>query len=119
MNHPYLVELGRMRRPAAALVAAGVVAAHLPASVGLPCPLRTLTGVPCPFCGLTTSVRAASGGHFTEAFAAAPLGVAVLAVAVAVVLRAAPARLAVPRWALAVGLGAEWVFELFRFHLVG
>jgi len=115
---PYEVELHRLSVPAGALVCGGLVLAHLPSSVGVPCPLRTLTGVPCPFCGLTTSVRALFLGRLHAAAAAAPLGLVVVAVAAAVLAGVAPASLRIPRWALAVALGAEWAFELVRFRVV-
>ena len=115
---PYEVELHRLRVPAAGVVGGGLVLAHLPASVGVPCPLRALTGVPCPFCGLTTSVRQLLGGRLHAAVAAAPLGLVVVAVALAALLGVAPAALRVPRWLLVLVLGAEWAFELVRFHVL-
>lgn len=115
---PYEVELHRLSAPAAVALGGGLVLAHLPAGVGLPCPLRTLTGVPCPFCGVTTSVRQLFLGRLHAAVAAAPLGLVVVALAAATLLRLAPATLRIPRAVLVAGLGAEWVFELFRFHLL-
>ncbi len=114
----YPVDLTGIRRPAAALIAGGLVLAHLPTGVGIPCPLRTLTGVPCPFCGLTTSIRSACGGHLTAAAQAAPLGLLVLATAVAAVAGLLPRTTRLPRIPLVVLLAGEWVFELHRFHLI-
>jgi hypothetical protein len=114
----YQFELAGLRGPAAALLAGGLVLSHLPAGVGLPCPLRTLTGIPCPFCGLTTSIRAACGGHLVTAAQAAPLGLVVLAAAIASLLGVLPRTLRLPRVLLLVTLAGEWVFELHRFHLL-
>ena len=114
----YEFDLSRLRVPGLALLVGGAAAAHLPETWGLPCPLRATTGVPCPFCGTTTSVRDALGGHVGAAFAAAPLGLVVIVLAVLGVLRLGPERLRVPVVALCGLLGAEWVFELHRFHVL-
>lgn len=74
----YEVRLERLCLPAGVMLAAGAVLAHLPAGVGLPCPLLRGTRDPCPFCGPTTS---AMGARFRAAVTAAPLGIAVVAVA--------------------------------------
>lgn len=39
-----------------------------------PCPSVVMFGKPCPGCGLTTSFTATIHGHFTQAFAAHPMG---------------------------------------------
>ena len=114
----YEVDLRGLRLPSAVVLGGGLVLAHLPDDVGVPCPLRTLTGVPCPFCGVTTSIRQVFLGRFHAAVAAAPLGLVVMAGALATLLRLTPSELRIPRWALVAGLGAEWVFELVRFHLL-
>jgi hypothetical protein len=125
----YEVDLRDLRRPSAILVVGGLVLAHLPSGVGLPCPLRTLTGVPCPFCGLTTSIRGALGGRPGQAWSAAPLGLVVLALALALStdalvawMRRAPRRLdrvvGLPVPLLLGLLGAEWMFELHRFRVL-
>jgi hypothetical protein len=103
--------------PAVGLVFGGIALAHLPSSVGIPCPLRALTGVPCPFCGLTTSVRALGGGHLSAAVRAAPLGLVVFAVAIVALLGLMPERVRLPIPLLAAAVTAEWVFELIRFHV--
>jgi len=115
----YEFDLTRSRVPGAAVVAGGLLLAHLPSSVGLPCPLRSLTGVPCPFCGSTTSVRALFDGHPTAAVAAAPLGIVVVLVAALGALGLLPKRLAVHPAVLLAVVALEWVFELHRFHLIG
>jgi hypothetical protein len=114
----YEVDASHLRVPAAGVVVGGLVLAHLPSSVGLPCPLRTLTGVPCPFCGLTTSVRALGGGHLGASFRAAPLGLLVVGFALVALTGRIPGRLRLPVPALAVAVAGEWIFELFRFHVL-
>lgn len=118
----YALELGRLRVPAVALLGGTVVLAHLPNSVGLPCPLRTLTGVPCPFCGTTTALRQLGAGHLRASLSAAPLGIALVLVALVVTVlgmaRRLPSQVRVHLWMLAPLLAAEWLFELHRFHLL-
>ena len=114
----YEVDTSHLRVPAAGLVVGGLVLAHLPSSVGIPCPLRSLTGVPCPFCGLTTSIRAVGGGHLTAAFVAAPLGVVAFAAALVRMMGVGPKRIRIPAPALAVVIAGEWFFELVRFHVL-
>jgi hypothetical protein len=114
----YEVGLTRLRFPGGVLLIGGLVLAHLPEGVGLPCPLRSLTGIPCPFCGLTTSVRAAFGGHIGTSIAAAPLGLLVIAIAALVVLGVAPRKLVLHPFLIVVPLFAEWMFELHRFGLI-
>ena len=100
------------------MLAGGLVLAHVPSSVGLPCPLRSLTGIPCPFCGLTTSVRFALNGKITASLIAAPLGVVAIVVAVIVLVVPRKKSFAVPKWALSLGAASEWIFELLRFHVL-
>jgi hypothetical protein len=114
----YELDLSRLRAPGATLLVGGIVLAHLPVGVGLPCPLRTLTGVPCPFCGVTTSVRATLGGHLVTALGAAPLGVAAVVAAVVAVVGRGPRTLRVPSVLLGALLAGEWLFELHRFHVL-
>ena len=80
--------------------------------------MRTITGVPCPFCGVTTSVRDALGGHIRAGLNAAPLGLALIAAAIVVVLRLAPANLRILPLVAIAALMAEWGFELHRFHIL-
>jgi hypothetical protein len=115
---PYEIDVRRVRKPAAIFLAGGLVAAHLPAGIGLPCPLRTLTGVPCPFCGVTTSVRDMLGGRVRAGLGVAPLGLLLVVVAVAVVLRLGPGNVRILRPIVIAGVVAEWCFELFRYHVI-
>jgi len=112
------VDLRRLQKPALVLLAGGLVLAHLPTGWGLPCPMRSLTGVPCPFCGVTTSVRDALGGHVRAGFKAAPLGLVLIAAGVAIALRLGPANIRVLRAVLILVIAAEWCYELYRFHLI-
>jgi hypothetical protein len=114
----YEVNLSHLRIPAAGLLAGGLVLAHLPSGVGLPCPLRTLTGIPCPFCGLTTSVRALGGGHVGAGFRAAPLGLLAVVLALVTLFGVVPKRLRLPLPLLVAVIGGEWIFELVRFHVL-
>jgi hypothetical protein len=114
----YEVDTSQLRLPAAGLVVGGIVLAHLPSSVGLPCPFRALTGIPCPFCGLTTSLRALGGAHLSTAVRAAPLGVVLLVAALLTLLGRLPTRIRFPLPVLGVAVAAEWIFELVRFHIL-
>jgi uncharacterized protein DUF2752 len=112
------VELRDLRFAGGAMLAIGAVRGVMHSSVGLPCPLRTLTGIPCPLCGMTTSVSAAASGHVATAFFANPAGL--VAVAVALALIAFPRRESIdlPRWVLPGALAVMWVWELFRFGIL-
>ena len=115
---PYEIDVRRLRKPAAIFLAGGLLLAHLPAGVGLPCPMRSLTGVPCPFCGVTTSVRDTFGGHVRAGLDAAPLGLVLIAAAFVVALRLGPAHVRFLRPILVAAVVAEWCFELLRFHVI-
>ncbi len=107
-----------LRLAGGVMLGAGLVLTRLPAGVGLPCPLRTITGVPCPLCGMTTSVEATLAGNLGQALAANPIGI--LAVVVAVVLLVSrPETVRIPPVPVIVaGLAAMWAFELARFGLL-
>lgn len=113
----YELDCSGLRLAALAVVGGGLVLAHLPAGVGLPCPFRALTGLPCPFCGLTTSLRALGGGRPSAAVRAAPLGLVVAAAAVASLVGVLPKRIRLPVPVLALAVGGEWLYELIRFHV--
>jgi hypothetical protein len=107
----YRMDLSNLRVPAVGLVAGSVLLAHLPSTVGLPCPLRSLTGIPCPFCGITTSLRGLGAGQVGRSLGAAPLGLLA-------VVGKLPARITLNYWIIGPLLGAEWIFELVRFHTI-
>lgn len=100
------------------MLGAGLVLTRLPAGVGLPCPLRSLTGVPCPLCGMQTSVKATLVGDLGRAVVANPAGVVAVLVAV-VLLVTRPATIRIPPLPVVLAaLAAMWVFELVRFGVV-
>lgn len=112
-------EAARDLRWAGGLMLAGAGALSvLPAGAGLPCPLRTVAGVPCPLCGMTTSVEAGVHLDVVGALAANPLGPALIAVAVALlVLR--PRRIPMPPPAcVAMVMALMWAFQLHRFGML-
>jgi hypothetical protein len=118
MSRGYEFDLTRLRIPGCALLVGGLALAHLPEGLGIPCPLRTLTGVPCPFCGTTTAIRDAGGGHLRSAVSAAPLGLGAVVIAIVAVLGILPKKLTISPVAILLILSAEWTFELFRFRAI-
>jgi len=111
------VEPRELRSVGAAMLGLAFLLPALPGHPGLPCPLRMLTGIPCPLCGMTTSVEDTVHGHVVGAAAANPAGIALTAVAVALLVTR-PARLVLSRLALAAALAGMWAFELHRFGVV-
>ena len=107
-----------LRVAGAVMVGAAVVRGLAHSSVGLPCPLRSMTGIPCPLCGMTTSVTAASTGRFGDAIAATPFGLVAVLIAVVLVARPRLQAVQVPRWAIPTALAAMWIWQLFRFNVI-
>ena len=114
----YAVDLRSARLCGSVLLFGSVALAHLPPGVGLPCPLRTTTGIPCPFCGITTALRQLGGGDLGGSLSAAPLALVLAVLAILAVVGRLPARLTVTIWVIVLPLGAEWLYELARFHVV-
>lgn len=112
------IDLRDIRIAGAVMLGAGLVRGLMHSSVGVPCPLRTLTGVPCPLCGMTTSVSAAATLDLRAAVAATPAGVLAVLLALVLVARPRVRSLEVPRWAIPTALIAMWVWQLFRFGFI-
>jgi hypothetical protein len=117
LGRHYEIDTGGIRLPALALLAGGAVLGTVGHTLGAPCPSIVLVGIPCPFCGLTTALRNVMTGRLATAFTAAPLGVALVATAVYVVVTKRT-RWSIPLVIPVVALGAEWVYELFRFGIL-
>ena len=109
------LDLVPFRWAGGAMVALGLLLPHVPGNPGVPCPLRTLTGVPCPLCGMTTSVKAAMGGHLRTALGANPFGILAVAAAAWLLLRPRARRLRVSSALLVAGVVASWELQLHRF----
>ncbi|MFP5352938.1 MAG: DUF2752 domain-containing protein [Actinomycetota bacterium] len=112
-----VVRGSELRVPAAAMLAAGV-ALPLLGHPGPGCLLRALTDIPCPLCGMTTSVSSTVRGDLSQAVAAAPAGVAVVAFALWVLFTGRPRRLELPLPGVVLVLVMMWVFQLFRFSVL-
>jgi hypothetical protein len=111
-------DLTGIRSAAVALLAAGSTLPFLPGHPGLPCPWRIVTGIPCPFCGTTTSVEATLHADPGAALAASPLGPALVAAALVLVVRRPRHPLRVPLSVILLVAAVLWVFELHRFELI-
>lgn len=108
---------GDVRIAAAVLLGCAAARAALPGEPGIACPLRQLTGVPCPLCGMTTSATATVELDLGAAIAANPGGLALVALAIAVL--AGPGRRLVVRSGLVyLALAAAWLWELNRFSII-
>ena len=111
-------DLTDIRGSAVALLVAGTALPFLPGHAGLPCPLRIVTGIPCPLCGTTTSVEATLHADPGAALAANPIGPALVAAALVLVVRRPRHALRVPLVLVIILAAALWLFELRRFHLI-
>jgi Protein of unknown function (DUF2752) len=116
-GHPIHLADADIRLAAGLVLGCAAARAALPGDPGVPCPLRELTGVPCPLCGMTTSVTATVQLDIAAAVAANPGGVALVALAIAILLGPAR-RLVVRSGLLYCALAAMWLWELHRFDVV-
>lgn len=106
-----------IRGPALGLLAAGALLPLL-GHPGLSCPLRTFTGVPCPLCGMSTSVQSTVRGRWSDAFAANPMGIAVVIGALAVLIGLRFDVHRIPKPVIVTVLAGMWVFQLARFSVL-
>ena len=114
---PTAVALRPLRRLGAVVLGIALVRPLLPGSLGLACPLRSLTGVPCPLCGMTTSVTEAVHLRAPEAVAANPAGVVVVLAAVVLLAVRRPVSAVVPSWAplaTVATVAGMWAYQLWR-----
>jgi hypothetical protein len=117
LRYPIPLDDPDLRLGATLLLGVAAVRAALPGEHGFPCPLRTLTGIPCPLCGMTTSVTETVELDLGDAVAANPAGVALVALAVAIVLGPGR-RLIIGSSLVYFGLAAVWLWELHRFAVI-
>lgn len=113
----------------AAVVVPVLPTVHRVTGFSLACPLRTMTGVPCPFCGMTTAAEALATGQVSQALAANPFILGVVALAGAGVVMLALRSLGLvgtpipwtPRarrrlgWVAGLLATGSWAFQLHRF----
>lgn len=110
------VDAGRLRAAGAAMLGiAALRGSVIPASLGPPCPLRTLTGIPCPFCGMTRGVTAAVHGHLGASLAFNPAGILAVAFAVFLLVAWRVRRITYATWLVPVVLGLMWSYQLFKY----
>jgi Protein of unknown function (DUF2752) len=110
------VDAGRLRAAGAAMLGiAALRGSVLPAGLGPPCPLRTLTGVPCPFCGMTRSVTAVVHGHLGASLALNPAGILAVLLAVFLLFAWRVRRITYATWLVPVVLGSMWAYQLFKY----
>ena len=112
------VDLTGLRPAGAVMLGAAAVLSAAPGDQGIPCPLRALTGIPCPLCGMTTSVTEAVRLDLADAWAANPVGIAAVVVAIVLLVLKRPTELPVPWWLVGSALGGMWLFQLHRFAVI-
>ncbi|MGQ0824413.1 MAG: DUF2752 domain-containing protein [Actinomycetota bacterium] len=103
-----------LRLAAGTMIGSAAVWPLLPLHPSLACPLRTTTGIPCPMCGMTRAVVAAAHGDVGASLRYNPVGIVVLALAVALVLAPslARARWRVRPWAAVAAVGMLWAYNI-------
>jgi hypothetical protein len=109
------IDLKPLRVAGAGMLAVAAVRPWLPATIGPPCPLRTVTGIPCPFCGMTRGVTAIVHGNFSAAFGFNPGAFLVVAMALVLLVAWRWQRVRIPMWAVFVFFAALWSFQLFKY----
>ena len=101
-----------LRLLAGGLIAAAAAWPLLPVHPPLACPLRTTTGIPCPLCGMTRAVVAAARGDLVDSLRFNPLGIVVVLLAIAVIVRPSLLRIRPPVWLYAGGGALLWVYNV-------
>lgn len=114
------------------LLSLGAGLAYGSLKIPLICPLRLVTGVPCPLCGMTTGTTAFVRGDLRGAAAANPFSILfvpavvyMLADRVMRLVRGAGDVVVSPRArklllrTAVIAAAASWVFQLFRFDIIG
>jgi hypothetical protein len=109
------IDLKPLRVAGAGMLAIAAVRPWLPATLGPPCPLRTVTGVPCPFCGMTRGVTALVHGHVSDAFTYNPGAFLVVAMAIVLLVAWRWQRVRIPVWAVFLFFAVLWAFQLFKY----
>ncbi|HKA92485.1 MAG TPA: DUF2752 domain-containing protein [Acidimicrobiia bacterium] len=109
------IDLKPLRVAGAGMFAVAAVRPWLPATLGPPCPLRTVTGVPCPFCGMTRGVTALVHGQVSAAFSYNPGAFLVVAMALVLLVAWRWQRVRIPMWSVFVFFAALWAFQLFKY----
>jgi len=109
------IDLKPLRLAGAGMLAVAAVRPWLPATLGPPCPLRTVTGVPCPFCGMTRGVTSLVHGQVSAAFSYNPGAFLVVAMALVLLVAWRWQRVRIPMWAVFVFFAALWAFQLFKY----
>ena len=109
------IDLKPLRVAGAGMLAVAAVRPWLPATLGPPCPLRTVTGVPCPFCGMSRGVTALVHGQLSAAFTYNPGAFLVVAMAIVLLVAWRWQRVRIPMWAVFVFFAALWAFQLFKY----
>jgi len=109
------IDLKPLRVAGAGMFAVAAVRPWLPATIGPPCPLRTVTGVPCPFCGMTRGVTALVHGQLSAAFSYNPGAFLVVAMALVLLVAWRWQRVRIPMWAVFVFFATLWAFQLFKY----